>query len=90
MRPNLKDVMALVKNTGKDVVYFTMHLGMFELSVIPKKDAVEVRIGSNLRKSVKKGLDELELREIESRKAAREFAGIRGSNNSERDWGNPD
>jgi hypothetical protein len=82
--------MALVKNTGKDVVYFTMHLGMFELSVIPKKDAVEVRIGSNLRKSVKKGLDELELREIESRKIAREFAGIRGSNNSERDWSNPD
>lgn len=86
MRPNLKDVMALVKNTGKDVVYFTTHLGMFELSIIPKKDAVEVRIGSNLRKSVKKGLDELELREIESRKAAREFAGIRSNSDAERDW----
>lgn len=82
--------MALVKNTGKDVVYFTMHLGVFELSVIPKKDAVEVRVGSNIRKSVKKGLDELELREIESRKAAREFAGIRGKDNSEGDWGSPD
>ena len=90
MRPNLKDVIALVKNTGKDVVYFTMHLGMFELSVIPKKDAVEVRIGSNLRKSVKKGLDELELREIESRKAAREFAGIRGNSDSQRDWSSAD
>ena len=90
MRPNLKDVIALVKNTGKDVVYFTMHLGVFELSVIPKKDAVEVRVGSNIRKSVKKGLDELELREVESRKTAREFAGTRGKDNSEGDWGSPD
>lgn len=71
MRPNLKDVIALVKNTSKPVVYFSIQEGIFRLTINPVPNCVEVSIGSNIRKSVKKGLDNLEAQSIESRKSAR-------------------
>ncbi len=85
MRPNLKDVIALVKNSGSSVVYFSEFAGEFSLTIFPVPNSVQVQIGPDVRKSVKKGLDSLEAQGIESRKSAREFARLGSSNNSEGD-----
>lgn len=90
MRPNLKDVIALVKNTGKSTVYFSIQEGIFKLTINPVPNCVEVPIGSNIRKDVKKGLDSLEAQSIESRKSAREFAKSRGSDSTEGDGSDSD
>ena len=81
MRPNLRDVIELVRATGKKSVFFSVVGGIFSVST--DAGQVNVVIGSDIRKSVKRGLDALEVRTIESRKNARELAGPRGDNNSE-------
>ena len=83
MRPNLKDVMALVRNTGKSIVYFSIQEGVFKLTVFPTPNSVEVSIGSDIRKSVKKGLDSLEAQSIESRKSTRATIKSGSSDSSE-------
>lgn len=83
MRPNLKDVMALVRNTGKSIVYFSTQEGIFKLTVFPTPNSVEVSIGSDIRKSVKKGLDSLEAQSIESRKSTRATIKSGSSDSSE-------
>lgn len=60
MRPNLKDVIALVKSTGHDIVYFKIERGEFYVLSRYEENSVRVEIGRDIRKSVKKGLDSLE------------------------------
>lgn len=83
MRPNLKDVISLVKNADKGTVYFSMDGWQFSVTTFPVPNCVTVIVGSDLRKSVKKGLDALEAQETESRKSSNRFARLGNNDNSE-------